>query len=117
MTFIRVCLLPVLALPGVLLVLLVILLLAGGCGGPTEVDRDNGRVLAEIMTALTMKNSRLLEASANRAEARHDAGQYSDADYEEIRALVEKGRAGQWAVAENAAYAFRKRRPFVRPGQ
>ena len=63
MTFLRVCLFPALVLPGFLLALLLILLLAGGCGGPTQVDRDNGRVLVEVMTALTLKNARLLEAS------------------------------------------------------
>jgi hypothetical protein len=117
MTFLRACLIPFLVPPCFLLALLLILLLAGGCGGPTQVDRDNGRVLIEVMTALTLKNARLLEASAERARARHDAGQLADDDYRAMEAFIDKGRAGDWMAAENDAYAFRRRRPFVRPGQ
>jgi hypothetical protein len=117
MTFVRVCLFPFLLLPGCLLALLLILLLVGGCGGPTQVDRDNGRVLVEVMTALTLKNARLLEASALRARDRHDAGQLADADYQAIESLIVKARDGDWMAAENDANVFRKRRPFVRPGQ
>ena len=117
MTFVRLCILPALALPAVLLTLLIVLLLAGGCSRPTEVDRDNSRVLAEILTAITLKNSRLLEASAGRAEARHDAGQLADAEYQAIESFIDKGRTGDWAAAEADAYAFRKRHPFVRPGE
>ncbi len=109
--------LPALVLPTVQLALLLFLLLAGGCSGPTEVDRDNGRVLLEIRTAITLKNARLLEASAGRTQARHEAGQLSDADYQAIAAFIDKGRAGDWAAAEFDADAFHKRRPFVRPGQ
>ncbi|HTU26179.1 MAG TPA: hypothetical protein VMF30_12315 [Pirellulales bacterium] len=117
MTFVRTCLLPLLALPGLLFVWLVLLLLlAGGCGGPTEVDRDNGRVSIEIQTAVTLKNPRLLEASAARAKDRHDAGLLADADYDALRQIVEKARAGSWQDAEGEAAAFRRRRPFVPPG-
>lgn len=117
MTLVRVCILPALALPAIVLAMLIALLLAGGCSRPTEVDRDNSRVLAEILTALTLKNSRLLEASADRAEARHDAGQLADAEFQAIQSFIDKGRAGDWAEAEADAYAFRKRHPFVRPGE
>jgi hypothetical protein len=117
MTFIRMCVLPALALPALLLAMLIVLLFAGGCGGPTAVDRDNGRVSVEIQTAITLKNARLLEASAVRARARHDAGQLADADYQAMEAIIEKGRSGDWPAAESDAYAFRKRRPFVRSGQ
>ena len=117
MTFIRICVLPALALPGFLLAVLIVLFFAGGCGGPTEVDRDNGRVSIEIQTAITLKNPRLLEASAVRARARHDAGQLADAEYQTMEAFIDKARAGDWQAAEADAYAFRKRHPFVRGGQ
>jgi hypothetical protein len=117
MTFVRLCILPALALPAFLFALLVVLLFAGGCGGPTEVDRDNGRVLVEIMTAITLKNARLLESSAVRAQTRHDAGQLADTEYEAMQACIAKGRSGDWPAAEAEAYAFQKRHPFVRSGQ
>jgi hypothetical protein len=117
MTLIRLCVLRACVRPRLLVAMPLMLLLAGGCSAPTEIDRDNARVVAEIMTALTLKNARLLEAGASRAEARHDAGQFSDDDYDQVTALVDKGRAGDWVAAETDAYAFRKRRPFVRPGQ
>ena len=117
MTFVRLCILPALALPGLLLAMLIVLLLAGGCRRPTAVDRDNSRVLTEILTAITLKNARLLEASAVRAQTRHDAGELGDAEYQGMEAFIDKARSGDWPAAEADAYAFRKRHPFVRPGE
>ncbi len=88
-----------------------------GCSQPTQADRDNRRVLDEILTAITLRNERLLEASARRADERHTQGHLSPADYQSILAFIDKARAGDWPGAEADAYAFRRARPFVRPGQ
>jgi hypothetical protein len=97
--------------------LLLILALAGpACSRPTTADRDNRRVLDEILTAITIKNTRLLEESAVRAEGRHADGHFSDDDYRAIAAFIAKARDNDWPGAESDAYAFRKQRPFVRPG-
>jgi hypothetical protein len=97
--------------------LLLLVAIAGpACNRPTAADRDNRRVLDEILTAITIKNGRLLEESAERAEARHAGAQFSDDDYRAIEAIVAKARAHDWPGAEADAYAFRKQRPFVKPG-
>src|SRR6266404_7477166 len=87
-------------------------LLASGCRGPTEVERDNRRVLDAILTAITIKNHRLLEDDARRARARFDAGQLSADDYQAMEAIITKARAGKWSDAETAGYAFRRLHPF-----
>jgi hypothetical protein len=92
-------------------------LMIPACSRPTAVDRENRRVLDEILTAITIKNARLLEESAKRAAARHAEGHLTNDDYQALAALIDKGRQGDWQAAEADTYAFRKRRPFVRPGQ
>jgi hypothetical protein len=92
-------------------------LLATGCSAPSEVDRDNRRLLDAILTAITMKNSIWLEDDARLAETRHSAGQLADADYAPLVSIIEKARLGDWQAAENLGYQFRKERPFVREGE
>ena len=91
--------------------------LASGCRGPTEAERDNRRVLDAILTAITLKNPRLLEDDARRARTRHEAGQLNDEDYRAMEAIIAKARAGDWFGAETDGYAFRKQHPFVKEGQ
>jgi len=87
-----------------------------GCRGPTQEERDNRRALDALLTAITMKNSRLLEESAKRAKARHDAGQLTDEQYQGMELFTSKARRGDWAGAERAGYEFRKQHPFVKEG-
>jgi hypothetical protein len=90
---------------------------APGCRGPTEAERDNRRVLDAILTAITLKNPRLLEDDARRARTRYEAGQLNDEEYRAMEAIVAKARAGDWSGAETDGYAFRKQHPFVKEGQ
>jgi len=96
---------------------LALALLAGGCRGPTQEDRDNRRVLDAVLTAITIKNTRLLEEDAKRARARHEAGQLTDEEYQGMEALINKARGGDWSGAEKDGYEFRKKHPFVAAGQ
>ena len=70
--------------------------------------------MEELLTAITLRNARLLEDSVQRAEQRHDAGQLTDADYRAIEAIIDKASGGDWGAAESDAYVFRKHRPFVK---
>jgi hypothetical protein len=96
---------------------LALALLAFGCRGPTQEDRDNRRVLDAVLTAITIKNTRLLEEDAKRARARHEAGQLTDEEYQGMEAIINKARGGDWSGAEKAGYEFRKKHPFVAAGQ
>ncbi len=99
------------------LLIVATMVLIAGCGGPSMVDRDDRRVVDEILTAITIKNPRLLDAAQTRATARHAAGQFTDDEYQAIEAIIAKGRAGDWQGAESDGYAFRKQHPFVKEGQ
>ena len=92
-------------------------LLLSGCSAPTEVDRDNRRLLDAILTAITMKNTSWLEDDAELARQRHGAGQLTDWEYKQLVSMIEKGRSGDWNTAEKLGYEFRKAHPFVKPGQ
>lgn len=96
--------------------LLIVALFGSACHQPTAEDRDNRRLLEQILTAVTLTNSRLLEDAAKRNQQRHDAGQIADDDFQALEAVITKARAKDWSGAAAAAYAFRKARPFVRPG-
>jgi hypothetical protein len=94
-----------------------LLLLAAGCGGPTAVDRDNRRVVDEILTAMTLKNRNLLDAAAKRLAKRHGEGQVTDEQNATLEASIQKARSGNWDVALADGYEFRKEHPFVHEGQ
>jgi hypothetical protein len=100
-----------------LLALVGLALFAWGCRGPSQEDRDNRRALDAILTAITMKNSRLLEESTKRAKARHDAGQLTDEQYQGMEAFINKARGGDWPGAEKDGYEFRKQHPFGKEAQ
>jgi hypothetical protein len=99
-------------------ILLLLALPASGCRrAPTDVERENRRVLDTILTAITVKNARLLEDDARRAKARHDAGQLTDEEYEGLEGIINKARQGDWSGAEEDGYEFRKQHPFVTEGR
>jgi hypothetical protein len=98
-------------------VLLLIAALITGCRGPSPDDRENRRALDAILTAITLKNRRLLDESFERAKLRRDAGQFGGGDFESIEAFVAEARIGKWAEAERDAYVFRRAHPYVMPGQ
>jgi hypothetical protein len=94
-------------------VLLAMSLLCPACSRPAATDRDNRRVLEEILTAITLSNARLLEDSDNRAKERYAAHQLTDEEYKSMEAIINKARGGDWGAAESDAYVFRKEHPFV----
>jgi hypothetical protein len=99
-------------------VLLIVVLMTMGCRRtPTDVERDNRRLLDAILTAITIKNANLLEEDAERTESRHKASHLTDEEYQDLEAIINKARKGDWAGAEHDGYEFRKQHPFVMEGQ
>ncbi len=94
--------------------LLLAIMLLSGCGRPAAVDRDNRRVLEEILTAITLSNQRLLAESFARAEARFHDGHLTEEEFQGLAAIVKKAQNGEWPAAEADAYGFRKAHPFVK---
>jgi hypothetical protein len=86
--------------------------LLGGCGEPSERQYKNRRELEALLTAVSLKNQKELEKDARRIDRRHDSGELSASNYDELKEIVEKARAGDWAGAEKRAYEFRERHPF-----
>jgi hypothetical protein len=79
-----------------------------GCGGePSEREVKNARAFEALLTAVSLKNRKELEKDARVIDQRHAAGVLSDARYNDLRAIVEKARAGDWDAAEKRAYQFR----------
>lgn len=94
--------------------LLLCLLVLAGCGGPSTEERENRKAFEFLLTAVSMKNTKELEKDAKRIDERHEAGKLSDARHGELRAIVEKARAGDWGEAERLAYEFREKQPFFK---
>ena len=84
---------------------------------PTMEARDNRRTVDAILTAITMKNTRLLDAGIRRAQARRQAAQLTEDQLAGMESFASKARAGDWASAEKEGYAFRQKYPFVKEGQ
>ena len=83
-----------------------------GCGEPSEREYKNRRELEALLTAITLKNAKELEKDARRIEQRHGLWELSDPNYKELKEIIEKARAGDWAKAEKRAYEFREQHPF-----
>ena len=79
-----------------------------GCGGePSAREVKNARAFEALLTAVSLKNTTELEADARLIDERHASGELSDARHEDLREIIEKARAGDWAGAETRAYEFR----------
>ena len=79
-----------------------------GCGGePSEREVKNARAFEALLTAVSLRNDKELEADARLIGERHASGELSDAKYREIREIVAKARAKDWGAAEKRAYEFR----------
>ena len=102
---------------GLGLCVLGIALALSGCSEPTQVERDNRRLLDALLTAITVKNSGWLEDHAALADKRREAGHLTEWEYAQLASIIEKGRSGDWQAAEQKAYDFRKEHPFVKEGR
>jgi hypothetical protein len=100
--------------PKQLLACTMLLLAFAGCGGPAPDARENRKSFEMLLTAISIKSSTELEKDAMRIEERHSIGVLSDAKYRELRAIIEKARAGDWGGAEETAYDFREKNPFFK---
>ncbi len=86
------------------------LLFAIGCGGPSDREIKNARAFEALLTAISLRDAREVEADARLIVERHESGELSDGNYQRIQTIIDKARAGDWVEAEKLAYAFR--RPF-----
>ena len=79
-----------------------------GCGGePSAREVKNARAFEALLSAVSLKNRKELEKDARLIEERHAAGELSEARHKDLRAIIEKARAGDWSAAEARAYEFR----------
>lgn len=97
-----------------LLALLPLLMAIGGCGRPSESDRDNRRLFDAILTAVTLKNAVELGKDEKLLDARHSNAELGDSAYEAIKAAIAKAKSGAWQEAEEELYGYRKSHPFPR---
>jgi hypothetical protein len=94
------------------LIAVLVLALAGCSYEPSQRERKNRRELDALLTAIALKNQKLLGQDAKRIEDRHNAGELSDASYRTLQAIIEKAKDGDWATAEKQGYEFRESSPF-----
>ena len=63
-----------------------------GCGGePSQRESQNARAFEALLTAVSLKNQTEFERDAEMIEERHASGDISDANYRQIREIIEKG--------------------------
>ena len=86
-----------------------VLTLAVGCGEPSRREVENARAFEALLTAISLRDAKELEADARLIEARRGSGELSDGNYRPLAEVVAKARSGDWPDAERLAYAFRAR--------
>lgn len=87
-------------------------LMCMGCSRPSEASRQNRRLVDAALTAVTMKNSKELDKCRKLIGERRGAGNLSETNHAKIVALIDLAASGQWKVAEDGFYEFRKSEPF-----
>src|SRR5207245_10873336 len=96
--------------------LLIACLFLPGCSpvGQSQEELQNRKVLDAILTAVTMKNRKELEADSKLLEARRADGHVSKENYQALQGMIDKARSGNWPGAERDLYELRKAHPFLR---
>jgi hypothetical protein len=95
--------------------ILVASLLLSGCGGePSARELKNRQELEALLSAVALRDAKQVERDAGRIDDRHASGELSDSAYDELREIVRKARAGDWAGAESRGYEFRESRPYFK---
>ena len=76
---------------------------------PSERELRNARAFEALLTAVSLKNVKEVEADAKTIEALHASGDLSDEPYAIFLRVIERARAKDWGEAEKLAYDFRSR--------
>lgn len=85
-----------------------VLALVAGCGGaPSEREVQNARAFEAFLTAVSLRNEREVERDAALLERRHADDEISDRRFAELAPIIARARARDWAEAEKRAYEFR----------
>ncbi len=89
------------------IVALLLLLVIGCAGEPSEREVKNARAFEALLSAVSLRNAQELERNARAIDNRHAAGELSNATYTKLQKVIEKARARDWNAAELCAYDFR----------
>jgi hypothetical protein len=84
------------------------------CGEPSLRELKNRQELEALLTAISLRSHKELERDAQRLKTRNASGELSDAAYQDLVAMIEKARAGDWPAAEKQAYAYRESKPYFK---
>ncbi len=83
-----------------------------GCGKPSEVQRDNRRLMDAILTAVVICNSNELSKDKELLDARHRAGKLSKEAFSALNQAILTAESGDWKAAEQQLYKYREQSPF-----
>jgi len=91
-----------------------LLVLVAGCGEPSARELKNRQRFEALLSAVSLRDGRELEKDARLLWELRASGALSAAVFGEIKPIMDKARAGDWAGAEAMAYEFRERRPYFK---
>lgn len=82
-------------------------LFATGCGSRPQVASGHRKLIESVLTAVSARNPQLLEENARLIGRLGDRGELTAAEQQTFEDIIARARAGDWAAAENEAYALR----------
>lgn len=91
-------------------------LTVAGCGGPPPPEVYNEHLLAAIQSAVAKKDSYWLDQYANRAKACWKTGQLTEAQHQDLQAIIKKARRGDWTGANTDIEQFRREQASTQAG-
>jgi len=89
-----------------------ILLLVAGCGGPPELQSVEAFSATDALyTAITSHRTDLLDESATRLKALKDAGKLSTDAFESLTEIIKQAQLGDWQDAAEELDSFIRHQP------
>jgi hypothetical protein len=80
--------------------LMVAALALSGCSKPPQIPADSRQLIGSLRTAASAQRKDWLEENAKLIEEKHAHSKLTDAQYQELEAIISLGREGKWSDAE-----------------
>jgi hypothetical protein len=85
---------------GALAIVLLFVLLVGGCSKPPQMPADGRNLIGSLRTAVSAKRKDWLEENAKLIKKKHSDGKLNDEQYAEFESIIADARDGNWSAAE-----------------
>lgn len=78
-----------------------------GCSQGPQLSGENRELIVSLATATSLQDLTLVSANAKEIEAKHQAGELGEPEFQALNAIVTLAKSGDWTHAQEQAYHLR----------